>query len=63
MTVIAVHSSAIRAIGYDGYTLAVQFKNGRISDYRGVPESVFHEFMDAWSKGRYYIRRIRGRYR
>jgi hypothetical protein len=27
------------------------------------PESVFHEFMDALSKGTYYVRRIRGRYR
>jgi hypothetical protein len=63
MTMIPVRSSAIRAIGYDGYTLAVQLKNGRICDYSGVPESVFHEFMDASSKGRYYVRRIRGRYR
>ena len=41
MVMISVSSSAIRAIGYDGSTLAVEFHNGRIYDHPGVPESVF----------------------
>jgi len=28
MTLIEVHSSAIRAVGYDGYTLTVEFHSG-----------------------------------
>jgi hypothetical protein len=41
MVMISVRSSAIRAVGYDGYTLAVEFRSGRIYDHPGVPESVF----------------------
>jgi hypothetical protein len=60
---IPVNSTAIRAVGYDGYILAVLFWSGRVYNHPGVPEWVFHELMDATSKGGYYTRRIRGRYR
>jgi KTSC domain-containing protein len=63
MTLITVSSSAIRAVGYDGYILSVEFHSGRVYDHPGVPESVFQELMDATSKGSYYARYIRGRYR
>jgi len=63
MTMIRVNSSAIRAVGYDGCTLAVEFHSGRTYDHPGVPESVYREFMGASSKGSYYARHIRGRYR
>jgi hypothetical protein len=63
MTMIQVSSSAIRAIGYDGYTLAVEFHSGRIYDHPGVPYEVYAGLMQASSKGRYYTRYIRGRYR
>ena len=63
MTLIPVNSSAIRAIGYDGSTLTVEFHNGRIYDHPGVPESMVHELMNASSMGAYYNRHIRGRYR
>jgi hypothetical protein len=59
---IPVSSSAIRAVGYDGYTLTVQFHNGRIYDHPGVPPWVFAELMNASSIGRYYNAYIRGRY-
>ena len=63
MTMILVHSSAIRAVGYDGYTLPAEFHTGRIYDHPGVPPSVYREFMRASSMGAYYSRYIRGRYR
>lgn len=63
MTMIAVRSSAIRAIGYDGSTLSVEFHDGDIYDHPDVPESVYRDFMNASSKGTYYNRYIRGRYR
>lgn len=63
MTMILVNSSAIRAVGYDGYTLTVEFHSGRIYDHPGVPCSVYVEFMNATSMGAYYNRHIRGRYR
>jgi hypothetical protein len=60
---ISVNSSAIRAIGYDGNTLTVEFHNGRTYDHPGVPYSVYEELMQAPSKGIFYNRYIRGRYR
>jgi hypothetical protein len=58
-----VNSSAIRAVGYDGHTLTVEFHTGRIYDHPGVPYSVYVEFMNTSSMGNYYSRHIRGRYR
>jgi hypothetical protein len=62
MTLTLVSSSAIRAVGYDGHTLTVEFHTGRIYDHSGVPYSVYQEFMNASSMGAYYNRHIRGRY-
>jgi hypothetical protein len=63
MTLIAVNSSAIRAVGYDGCTLTVEFHSGRIYDHVGVPYSVYAGLMNASSKGWYYNTHIRGRYK
>ena len=63
MTLIRVNSSAISAVGYDGTTLTVEFRNGRIYDHPGVPYEVYAGLMAASSKGAYYNRYIRGRYR
>jgi len=60
---IRVDSSAIRAVGYDGQTLRVEFHSGRVYDHPGVPPAVYHGLMSASSKGSYYSRNIRGRYR
>jgi hypothetical protein len=62
-TLIPVNSSAIRAVGYDGYTLTVEFHTGRIYDHPGVPYAVYASLMRASSKGWYYSTHIRGRYR
>jgi hypothetical protein len=59
---ISVNSSAIRAVGYDGYTLTVEFHTGRIYDHPKVPYSVYVGLMHASSMGAYYNRYIRGRY-
>lgn len=63
MSMIPVRSSAIRAVGFDGYTLRVVFHNGRLYDHPGVPFSVYAALMAAMSKGGFYNRNIRGRYR
>ena len=60
---IPVNSSAILAVGYDGSTLTVVFVTGRVYDHPNVPYSVFEGLMQASSKGAYYNRNIRGRYR
>lgn len=67
MNLIPVKSRAIRAVGYDNYTLAVLFHNSdTLYEHPGVPYAVFAALMLARSRGgsmgRYYNRRIRGRY-
>ena len=62
MTMQSVSSSAIRAVGYDGYTLSVRFQSGRTYDHPNVPYHVYEGLMRASSKGAYYSAYIRGRY-
>ena len=63
MTLTPVNSSAISAVGYDGTTLTVEFHGGRIYDHPGVPHDVYLGLMAASSKGTFYNRYVRGRYR
>jgi hypothetical protein len=62
-TMIAVNSSAIRAVAYDGFTLTIMFHSGGVYDHPGVPYSVYRGLMQAHSMGAYYNQNIRGRYR
>lgn len=64
MALFPVNSSSIRAVGYDGSTLAVLFRTSdTVYEHPGVPFSVFLGLMRAESKRAYYNRFIRGRYR
>lgn len=64
MALIPVSSRAIRAVGYDGYTLAVLFHTSdTVYEHPGVPYSVCLGLLQADSMGAYYNRYIRGRYR
>jgi hypothetical protein len=60
---VRVNSSAIRAVGYDGSTLTVEFRSGRVYDHPHVPDSVYLGLMHASSKGAYYNQHIRGKYK
>ena len=60
---ILVNSSAIRAVGYDGHTLYVEFRPGETYPHPGVPYSKFAVLINADSPGTYYNQNIRGRYR
>jgi hypothetical protein len=63
MSLTLVNSSSIRAVGYDGNHLFVQFHtSATIYTHYGVPYSVFAGLMHSSSMGRYYNRYIRGRY-
>jgi hypothetical protein len=60
---IPVSSSAIRAVGFDGYTLAVLFvTSDTVYLHPGVPYAVFTGLMAAESMGGFYTRFIRGKY-
>ena len=64
MTLMLVNSSSIRAVGYDGHTLSVQFHTSdTVYDHHGVPYSVYAELMNASSMGAYYNQHIRGKYK
>lgn len=58
----AVRSSNIRSIGWENGTLEVEFHDGGVYRYSGVPESVFHAFLNAYSKGSFFHDHIRDRY-
>jgi hypothetical protein len=57
----SVSSSNISAIGYDPDTqiLEVEFLNGSVYEYSGVPSSEYDGLMNADSKGKYFNANIR----
>lgn len=57
-----VSSSNLRSVGYDPATrtLEIEFINGRIYQYSGVPQNVYEALMAAESHGRYFNGHIRG---
>jgi hypothetical protein len=63
IALIPVYSSAIRAVGWSDGILTVEFHSGHVYDHPGVPEAVYLALLGAASKGAYYNRFIRGRYR
>ena len=61
---IYVRSSSISHVGYDRRTrtLEVEFRNGRAYQYLGVPPQIYHELMQADSKGIYLNANIKPNY-
>jgi hypothetical protein len=59
-----VASSNLRAVGYDPdlHLLEIEFRDGRIYQYPGVPAGVFRGLMNAASKGSYFHNHIEGTY-
>jgi hypothetical protein len=60
-----VQSTVIAKIGYSKrlQILEIEFLNGAIYRYVGVPRSIYHHLIAARSKARYYHENIRGKYR
>ena len=58
-----VISSNIASIGYENGTLEVEFNNGKIYRYAGIPEHLYLSLLSAPSKGTYFAQNIRNRYR
>ena len=44
-------------------TLYLRFRSGEIYGYFDVPENQYQEFLQAKSRGRYFLGHIRGRFR
>ncbi len=62
---IRVRSSNIRSIGYDEitHTLEIEFHHGGIYQYYKVPKSVFEAFMATRSKGKFFFKNIKEKYK
>src|SRR5881398_2330885 len=60
----AIHSSAIAKVGFSKrrHLLEIEFVNGAIYRYLGVPHSVYRDLMSAESKTRFYDFNIRRHY-
>jgi hypothetical protein len=63
IALIPLNSSAIRAVGYFGGVLTIQFTSGRTYDHPGVPEWLFLGLLAAPSAGAFYNKFIRGKFR
>ncbi len=61
---VAVASSNLASIGYDAenQVLEVEFKNGSIYQYEGVPEFAYSDMMTADSLGSYFNANIKSQY-
>lgn len=59
-----VDSSNIESIGYDAGSkiLEVEFKNGGIYQYKGIPQKIYNELMEADSVGSFLHRLIKNVY-
>ena len=61
---MAVVSSLLSSIGYSiEATLELEFRSGAIYRYFAVPKAVFQELIAAESKGAYFNRHVRNRFR
>ena len=60
----SVESTNLASAGYDEttQTLEVQFVNGRVYQYYGVPEDIHKQLMRAASKGQFFNAHIRNSY-
>lgn len=59
---LELDSSLVSAIRHDGLDLFIRFKNGTIGRYKGVPDDVYAQMMNAPSAGKYFLAYIKGQY-
>ena len=63
---VSVKSSLLNKVGYDpeAKTLVVQMNNSSdVYTYEAVPQAVYDGFLEAESKGAYYVKHIKGQYK
>lgn len=53
MNLISVKSSNVECIGYEDGVIEVHFNNGYVYQYIGTTSSLFNEFLNSESKGRF----------
>lgn len=60
-----VSSSNLSAVGYNSFQmiLEIEFNDGAVYQYFGVPQNVYYGLMSATSHGKYFHAYIRNNYR
>ena len=61
---LSVKSRILRSVGYDDSTkiLEIEFQNGLVYQYSGVPPKVYADLMHADEIGKYYSEKVRPRF-
>jgi len=61
---VPLASSSLASAQYDAETetLEIEFRNGRMYSYSGVPLHIYEQLMEADSKGQFYNLHIRDAY-
>ncbi len=61
---VGVASSDLVSVGHDAAsgTLEVEFKDGSVYQYFGVPSTIFDQLLGASSKGSFFARQIKKRF-
>lgn len=61
---IPAQSTNIAKHGYDpaSKTMVMEFKNGKVFEYRGVPQQIFEKYQASESQGSFFANNIKGRY-
>ena len=59
-----VISSDLQSVGYNAttHTLEIEFTNGSVYQYSGVPESIYKQLMSVSSHGKYFHAYIKNIY-
>ena len=59
-----VSSTSLASVGYDPLTetLEIELATGSVYQYTHVPESIYHDLMNAPSLGQYFIEAIKDAY-
>jgi len=59
-----VESSNLRSVGYEAgrQVLEVEFVNGSIYQYTGVPEQIYNGLMNTESQGAFFSKAIRNKF-
>lgn len=60
----SVNSSNLKSVGYDAaqQVLEIEFHEGGVYRYSGVPEEVYRALLEADSKGSYFVASIKEAY-
>ena len=61
---ISVSSSMLKSVGYESLSqmLEVEFSNGDVWQYVGVPQGVWNEMMESSSVGSYFHKNTKGNF-